>query len=65
MVSQWQFCVTKPKSCINSKDKTREHLNYVIQFYEQTKESLSITQAAKLCAVLRTTLYHKINGYHN
>lgn len=65
MASQQQFCVTKPGSHINSRDKTRECLNHAIQLYKQAERSLLITQAAKLCAVLKATLYCRINGCYN
>ncbi len=62
MTSKRQFRVTKPGSRITSKDETRECLNHTIHLYEQAEGSLSITQAAKLYAVLKATLYRKING---
>ena len=65
MAPQRQFRVTKPGSRITSKDETRERLNYAIQLYEQAEESLSITQAAKLCAVSKATLYRRINGHRD
>ncbi len=62
MVPTRQFHVTKPGSRIISKDETKELLNHTIQLYEQAEGSLSITQAAKLCAISKATLYHRING---
>ncbi len=62
MASKRQFCVTKPRSRITSKDETRERLNYTIHLYKQAEGSLSITQAAKLCVVSKATLYRRING---
>ena len=62
MVPTRQFRVTKPGSYITSKDETRKRLNHAIQLYEQAEGSLSITQAAKLCAVSKATLYRRING---
>ena len=62
MAPQRQFRVSKPGSRINSRDETRERLNHAIQLYEQAEGSLSITQAAKLCAVSKATLYRRING---
>ena len=62
MAPNRQFCVTKPGSRSASKDETRERLNHAIQAYEQAEGSLSITQAAKLCAVSKATLYCRING---
>ena len=65
MAPQRQFRVTKPGSRITSKDETRERLNYAIQLYEQAEESLSNTQAAKLCAISKATLYRRINGHRD
>ena len=62
MAPNRQFRVTKPGSRTTSKDETRERLNHAIQVYEQAEGSLSITQAAKLCAVSKATLYRRING---
>lgn len=43
-------------------DEARERLKHAVEGYEQAEGSISITQAAKLYAVSKTTLYHKING---
>ena len=63
MAPNRQFRVTKPGSRITSKDETRERLNHAIQVYKQAEGSLSITQAAKERAVLKATLYRRINGH--
>ncbi len=53
-----QFRVTKSRSCTTAKDEGRERLNDAIQ----AEGSLSITQAARLHVVSKTTLYRRING---
>lgn len=65
MVPTREFCVTKPGSCITSKDGTKKRLNHAIQFDEQAQGSLLIKQAAKLCAISKTILDRKINAYRN
>ena len=65
MVSQQQFCITKPRSYIISKDDIRERLNYAIQLYKQVEVSLLIKQAAELCAISKAILYYRINSHRN
>lgn len=57
-----RFRVTKPGSGNSSRDEARERLKHAVESYEKAEGSLSITQAAKLYAVSKTTLYHRING---
>lgn len=57
-----RFRVTKPGSGNSSRDEARERLKHAVEGYEKAEGSLSITQAAKLYAVSKTTLYHRING---
>ncbi len=55
-----QFYVTKLGWYTASKDKVRERLKEAVQVYEKEKRSLSISEAARLYAVSKTTLYHRI-----
>lgn len=57
-----RFRAAKPGSGTSSRDEARERLKHAVEVYEQSEGSLTITQAAKLYAVSKTTLYHRING---
>lgn len=56
------FRVTKSGSRTTSKDESRERLKDAVKAYVEAKGSLSITQAARLYMVSKTTLYHSIQG---
>ena len=56
------FCVTKPGSRTTLRDEARDHLKKAVQAYKEGKESLSISQAARLYMVSKTTLYNRIYG---
>ena len=57
-----QFRVTKSGWYTASKDEVRERLKEAVQVYEEAEGSLSISEAARLYAVSKTTLYHRIKG---
>lgn len=56
------FRVKKSESRTTSKDESRERLKDAAKAYEEAEGSLSITQAARLYVVSKTTLYHRIQG---
>ena len=62
MAISQQFQVTKSQFHTTLKDKARQCLQQTVQAYEEVKRALSITQAAWLYTVSKTTLYNKING---
>ena len=62
MASSQQFRVTKSGLRTTLKDEARQRLQQAVQAYEEAEGGLSITQAAWLHAVSKTTLYHRING---
>ncbi len=55
------FRVTKPGSGTISRDEARDRLKEAVQAYEEGEGSLSISQAARLYAVSKTTLYNRVN----
>ena len=56
------FRVTKPGSRTTSRDEARDRLKEAVQAYEEGEGSLSISQAARLYVVSKTTLYNRIHG---
>lgn len=56
------FRVTKLGSCTISRDEARDRLKEAVQAYEEGEGSLSISQAARLYVVSKTTLYNRIHG---
>ena len=62
MAHSQQVRVTKSGSRTTSKDENRERLKDAVKAYEEAEGSLSITQAARLYVVSKTTLYHRIYG---
>ena len=57
-----QFRVTKSGWYTASKDEVKERLKEAVQVYEEAEGSLSISEAARLYAISKTTLYHRIKG---
>ena len=55
------FRVTKPEAGTTSTDEARARLKEVVQAYKEGEGSLSISQAARLYVVSKTTLYNRIN----
>ena len=62
MAPSQQFRVTKSRLHTTSKDEAKQRLQQAVQAYEEAEGALSITQAAWLHAVSKTTLYNRING---
>lgn len=62
MAQSQQFRVVTSGSWTTSKDENRERLKTAVKAYEEAEGSLSITQAAKLYVVSKTTLYHRLQG---
>ena len=62
MAQSQQFRVVKSGSWTTSRDENRERLKNAVKAYEEAEGSLSITQAAKLYVVSKTTLYHRLQG---
>ena len=60
-----QLWVTKLRLHTTLKDEARQRLQQAVQAYEEAKGVLSITQAAWLHAVSKTTIYNRINGRRN
>ena len=50
----WIWCI--------SRDEARDRLKEAVQAYEEGEGSLSISQAARLYVVSKTTMYNRING---
>ena len=62
MAHPQQFHITKSGWHTYSKDEVRERLKEYVQVYEEAEGSLSILEAARLYAVSKTTLYHRIKA---
>ena len=60
-----QFCITKPRFCINLPDEAKQHLNNTIQVYKYAEELLFIIQVAYVYLISKAILYYKINSYCN
>ncbi len=62
MAQKSPYRVTKPGSSVTSRDANRDRLQQAVEAVTNAKGFLSITHAAKLYGVSKTTLYHQING---
>ncbi len=62
MAQKSPYQVTKPGSSVTSRDANRDRLQPAIEAVTNAEGLLSITHAAKLYGVSKTTLYHRING---
>ena len=62
MAPSQQFRVSKSQLQATLKDEVRQRLQQAVEAYEEAEGALSITQAACIYAVSKTTLYNRING---
>ncbi len=62
MAPSQQFRFSKLRLQATLKDEVRQRLQQAVEAYEEVEEALSITQAACIYAVSKTTLYNRING---
>ena len=62
MAHSQQFRVVKSGLQTTSKEENRERWKDAVKAYEEAERSLSISQAAKLYVVSKTTLYHRLQG---
>ena len=62
MAPSQQFRVSKSRLQDTLKDEARQRLQRAVQAYEEAEGALSITQAAWLHALSKTTLFNRING---
>ena len=58
MSQKLPYQVTKPRSSVTSRDTNRNCLQQVVKTFTNAEGLLSITHAAKLYGVSKTTLYH-------
>ncbi len=62
MAQKSPYRVTKPGSSITSRGANRDRLQRVVEAVTNAESLLSITHAAKLYDVSKTTLYQRVNG---